>query len=251
MRLALFTPVAALWPVLRNFDVFIASLGSPRADASDLADNALYPLEPQEALPTYDPALEHRLAALHRELYTALLRPSEMFTGDGRSIGQVFWPDLRSTSVDALLEAFFYYFLRRTAHDVAVGDGLSVLRAVFFNHAASDPDLWIYSAEQRLSGLRDGFPIIRLELPTPRAARWQDLTFVINAYRGASPAGPGWFWGSLRRRPDGSVLATVECGVDPSAVESQRQDAAAAILKPQLCASLDAIFGWQRVGAAA
>ena len=113
MKFAIFTPTAALWPVLRNFDVFIASLGAPRADASDIASSSLYPLTPREVLPQYDAALEQRLSALHRELYTALLRPSETFAGEQRSMADVFWPDLRGTSIGALLEAFYYYFLRR------------------------------------------------------------------------------------------------------------------------------------------
>src|SRR5688500_15759575 len=150
MKLALITPSAALWPVLRNFDVFIAALGAPRANAGAIEDSPLYPLEPRELLPAYAPELEHRLSELHRELYSALLRPSEAFAQSEQSIADAFWPDLRGTSIDALLEAFFYYFLRRVASDVTVSAGLSVLRAVFFNHAASDPSLWLHAAEQRL-----------------------------------------------------------------------------------------------------
>src|SRR5947208_1182990 len=53
MQFAIFTPTAALWPVLRNFDVFIASLGTPRADASEIAGSGLYPLEPREIIPHF------------------------------------------------------------------------------------------------------------------------------------------------------------------------------------------------------
>jgi hypothetical protein len=251
MKLAIFTPTAALQPVLRNFDVFIASLGAPRADAGEITGSVLYPLELQEMLPRYDAELERRLGALHTELYTALLRPSEVFAKDQRSMADTFWPDLRGTSIGDLLEAFFYYFLRRVEGDVSVIDGLSVLRAVFFNHAASDPTLWVYSAEQRLTAARLEFPLLRVEVPAPVASRWQDLTFVVNARKGASPAGDGWFWGSLRRRPDGRVLATCECGVDPSIAGTAREHEAAQRVQQRLCATLDRIFGWQRIGAAA
>jgi hypothetical protein len=251
MKLALFTPVAALWPVLRNFDVFIASLGAPQTEARDIQSSPLYPLEPREMLPSYDGALERRLSSLHSDLYTALLRPSESFSRDNRSMADVFWPDLSGTSIAALWEAFFYYFLRTTAGDVSVSDGLSVLRAVFFNHAASDPNLWIYSAEQRLTAQRFAFPTAKVEIPAPAAARWQDLTFVVNTRLGAAPGSPDWFWGSLKRRPDGRVIATVECGVDPSVIGTPHEYEAAEIIQRQLCGTLDRIFGWQRIEAAA
>lgn len=251
MKLALFTPSAALWPVLRNFDVFVAALGAPRADAERISTSALYPLEPRELLPAYDGELEQRLKLLHHELYSALLRPAEVYARDPRSIGEAFWPDLRGTSIDALLEAFLYYFLRRAGDDVSVADGLSVLRAVFFNHAASDPHLWIHAAEQRLAGLREVFPTVQVEVATPLASRWQDLTFVVNEREGAAPAGAGWFWGTLRRRPDGRVVATAECGIDPSLAASGRERDAADLVQRSLCAELDRIFGWQRIGAAA
>lgn len=251
MKFAIFTPTAALQPVLRNFDVFIASLGAPRADAGEIAASGLYPLQPQNALPHYDAQLEARLGALHRELYTALLRPSEVFAADKRSMAEAFWPDLRGTSIGDLLEAFFYYFLRRVEGDVSVIDGLSVLRAVFFNHAATDPALWVHFAEQRVSAIRQEFPLLRAEITAPLAARWQDLTFVVNARKGASPAGDGWFWGSLRRRPDGKVIATCECGVDPTVVDSEREQEVAQRVQQKLCTTLDRIFGWQRIGVAA
>jgi hypothetical protein len=247
MKFAVFTPSAALWPVLRNFDVFVASLGAPRSNANELSVSTLYPLEAREALPRYDAELERRLGLLHHELYTALLRPSESYSRERRCLADVFWRDLRGTSIHALLEAFFYYFLRRTADDVSVVDGLSVLRAVFFNHAATDPALWVYFAEQKVQPLRQEFPLLRVEIQAPLAARWQDLTFVVNTRSDASPAGAGWFWGTMRRRPDGKVLATCECGIDPTLAGSTREHEAATQVQAKLCATLDHIFGWQRV----
>jgi hypothetical protein len=251
MKFAIFTPSGALQPVLRNFDVFMADLGAPRADAREIVAGPLYPLAEREPASAMDPVLEQRLSALHRELYTALLRPSETYADEKRSLAEAFWPDLRGTSIDALLEAFFYYFLRRVSADVSVIDGLSVLRAVFFNHAASDPSLWVYSAEQRVKPLRLEFPVLRVEVEAPVASRWQDITFVANARAGASPAGDGWFWGTLRRRPDGRLLASCECGVDPSIVGSEREHEVSERVKQKLGATLETIFGWQRAGAAA
>ncbi len=195
--------------------------------------------------------MELRLHSLHRELYTALLRPSETFARDRRTMSEAFWPDLHGTSIDALLEAFFYYFLRKVSADVSVSDGLSVLRAVFFNHSATDPSLWIYSAEQRLAELRMKFPTCKAEVVAPPYSRWQDMAFVINSSCGASPAGRGWSWGNLRRRPDGLGVASVECGVDPSIAGSHQELETVNIVGRDLAATLGSIFGWQPLGAVA
>jgi hypothetical protein len=244
MKLALFTPSAALWPVLRNFDVFVASLAAPHSSARSIAASPLYPVHLVEAPPQGSAALERRLDALQQELYAALLRPSEHYAGMTADMAEHFWGDLQGTSVASLLDAFYFYFTYQTAGDLSVVDGLSVLRAVFFNHESTDPSLWLLAAERRLQGLRLALPQYSVELTAPPSVRLQDLAFAAQLHVGASTGSSNWLRGSLRRRPDGLVGARLECAMDAGAVESGERDVAEQRLRTELEAAAQQIFGW-------
>lgn len=255
MQLALFTPGAYIWPVHRNFEAFIASLGAPAIDATDIASAACYParVRTDSAVSSLPLRLDRRLTKLHRDLYDALLRPGDYFAREERSFAEVFWPDLRHTAVDALFEALLFFFLHRSLDGLPVKAGLNALRAVFFNHEAADPALWLAATRERLTAERAAWPAHRVMLSAPPAARLQDLAFCIHTARFRPPQSAGWIVGRIRREFDGRLRVETECGLDPS-LEGPEQEAQRARVAVELTAeigsALHRVFGWQEARAA-
>jgi hypothetical protein len=228
MQLALFTSGAALWPVTRNFEAFIASLGAGAQSS----------------------ALDRRLVRLHRDLYDALLRPGGTYAETEGCFAASFLPDLEGSPADALLEALLFYFLRRRRAEVSVAQGLGALRAVFFNHETSSPDLWVEAGFERLSAQRAGFPIFEQRCHAPFAAREQDLAFISVNGAGRPARSCGWVWGQLRRQPGGRVEARLCCGLDPSLEDPAALADARSALATELEDALYRAFGWARREAA-
>lgn len=228
MQLALFTTGAALWPVTRNFEAFIASLGASARSA----------------------ALDRRLLALHRELYAALLRPSESLADQPGCFAGHFLPDLEDSPPDRLLEALLFYFLRRRRREVSVAQGLGALRSVFFNHETSAPALWVEAGLRRLGAQRAAMPEFELRCLAPLGAREQDLAFVIVNGAGRPARSAGWVRGSLRRQPSGRVEARLLCGLDPSLEDPAALEQARPALRAELEGALYRAFGWARQEAA-
>jgi hypothetical protein len=252
MELALFTPGAYIWPVLRNFEVFVASLGSAATGAETIAGSPVYP-----AVPRFVPdllgrssTLDARLQLLHRDLYTALLRPSRFFAGSNEPVSAQFWPDLVSTSAADLLDCFVFYFLGRGADEASVSDGMAVLRTVFFSHESTEPHLWLHYARERLNSLRSDLPVHTANSNLPAATRIDRLAFCATADRYAGPMGAGRVWGSVQRRGDGGLQAQLQCYIDPETAVQGGADRAAAGLDQQLRATLDSVLGTTEAAAA-
>lgn len=222
MQLALFTSGAALWPVTRNFEAFIASLGAG----------------------AHSGPLDRRLRQLHRELYEALLRPGDTYADQGACFAGHFLPDLEGGAPDQLMEALLFYFLRRRRSEVSIPLGLSALRSVFFNHETSSPELWIEAGFERLSAQRAAFPEFRCSCPAPLGAREQDLVFCIANGASRPARSAGWITGRLRRQPSGFVGALICCGLDPSLEDPAALELARPALASELQAALWASFGW-------
>jgi hypothetical protein len=255
MQLALFTPGAFIWPVHRNFEAFVVSLGAPALDAADIDSAPCYParIRTDSAVHALPPRLDERLTLLHRELYDALLRPAEYFAAEQRSFADVFWPDLRSTAVDALFEALIFFFLRRTLDGLPVRTGLNALRAVFFNHEAAEPALWLAAARERLAAERQGWPAYPVNITAPPAARVQDLAFCIHTGRFRPPQSAGWVTGQIRREFDGRLRVDAQCGLDPALDARERAPQLAQhgpVLQAEVAQALRRVFGWQEALAA-
>ena len=254
MELALFTYGAYVWPVHRNFEAFIAALGSPADAADNLADSSVYPAHLRPAMATHDLSLplrlDHRLARLHRDLYDALLRPIELAVSEERSFADFFWPDLRGSAIDSLLGAFTYMFVRRVPADMPVAAGLSVLRAVFFNHEVDEPTIWLGTAAQRLAAERAQIAERRLEFAAPGWTKVQDLAFVVVGERDRPAGGPGWITGGIRRQEDGHCYVRAEYGLGAGWDESAAGDDALTELDTEAQATIEAVFGWRQESAA-
>src|SRR5262249_55854516 len=159
--------------VHRNFEAFVASVGAPAFDAVDIGSAPCYParVRTDSAVHAMPPRLDSRLTLLHRELYDALLRPTEYFVRAERTFADLFWPDLRHPQVEALFEALLFFFIHRTLDALPVRTGLNALRAVFFNHEAAEPALWLAATRNRLTAERADWPAYRVNLNAPPAAR--------------------------------------------------------------------------------
>lgn len=252
MELALFTPGAYIWPVYRNFEAFIAALGAPVADAGELAAATIYPARRHadtvaHGLPG---ALDRRLALLHRDLHNALLRPAAQFKGKRQSFADCFWPDLADSAIDQLLSAFVYYFIRRSASDIPVETGLSVLRSVFFNHENIAPTLWLQSAMDRLASYRPSRQTRMLKFAAPASAKHHNLEFVVTTDSRRPAGGPGWLPGRAQRQTDGSCLVNVEYALGPSLEGVLAPNQVLTRLDNQARQALAAVFGWAREEAA-
>ncbi len=247
MKLALFTPGAYIWPVHRSLEAFLASLCAPARDELSLLSSPLYPatFEAEPPLTGMPPRLDTRLTQLHRDLYDMMLRPLHYFEREERSLAEYLWPDLRETSCGQLLEAFLYYFTRRTSAGVTTLQGLSVFRAVFFNHEQAEPEHWLHSSEHRLGQLRSGFETCSHSFVAPPATRVQDLAFAIHSGLERPPTSAGWITGTIRRWPDGLCHVETACGFDPAVATAEQRLMAAPQLANEMEAALRCVFGWQ------
>ena len=203
MRLALFTPVAYIWPVHRSFEAFLASLAMPARDAQDVASSPLYPAtvqadSPPQGLP---PRLDERLLRLHRSLYDAMLRPLGFFAREHAGFSDYFYADLHGTAFELLLSAFVFHFIRREARTLPVATGLTVFRTTFFNHEASEPAHWVDTALSRLAPERDAaqlWNILRGDMsfvgPRPALFNQEDLIELRtrNGVHSLTPGLTGW-----------------------------------------------------------
>lgn len=263
MQLALFTPAGYVWPVLRNFEVFIAKLGaqpalSPRslgartlgelANAEGLEKSPLYPANDSSELGQYEVDLRtsKRLETLHRDLYEALLRPSAFFLDSDKGMAETFWPDLRDTHIERKLEAFFFFYLRRTVRHLSLLEGLSVLRATFFNHEAVEPEHWLFTTQERLASLSAQDALIESVFDAPLDCRIGDMAFVLNTDQDRAPNSAAWITGTLRRAGDGRVKVHTQCGIDPWLADNRGElDAARAYIEAEIFGSLSYVFGWE------
>jgi hypothetical protein len=249
MDLALFTPGAYIWPVYRNFEAFIASLGAPADAADSIADSNAYPARhyTESGLADMPERVSQRLTSLHRELYRALLRPSELFDGEERSLPELFWSDLADTPAGGLLNAFYFYFIGRPATALPVTDGLAVLRAAFFNHEAALPELWLSSALERLKHLRASREVVTEHFNAPPSARSRDLAFALVSESGRSHLGAAWTTGRIRRTTTGLLAVDVEIGVEPAlAADAGQLERVRPQLAADVRANLERIFAWPR-----
>jgi hypothetical protein len=253
MKLALFTPGAYIWPVHRSLEAFLASLCAPARDELSVMGSPVYPatFEAEPPLSGMPPRLDARLMQLHRDLYDMMLRPLHYFEREERCLADYLWPDLRETSIGQLLEAFLYYFTRRTSGGVSTLQGLSVIRAAFFNHEQAEPEHWIHSSERRLAQLRDTFETCSHSFTAPPATRVQDLAFVVHSALERPPTSAGWITGTIRRWPDGLCHVETACGYDPAVATAEQRLQAAPRLAGEMQAVLHCIFGWAGPGAEA
>jgi hypothetical protein len=265
MQLALFTPGSYVWPVLRNFEVFIARLaaepqvGGPLLAARTLGEVAtaekkgaltIYPVGLPSDMEQYqiDPRMSRRLERLHRELYDALLQPSSFFITSSRGIAESFWPDLTGTLIERKLEAFFFYYLRRTIRHVSLLEGLAVLRATFFNHEAVEPEHWLHTTQERLGSLAATDPLLDITFDAPASTRVDDLAFVLNTDQDRPPNSAAWITGKLKRGKDGLVHIYAQCGVDPWLVQNPGElESARPYIEAEVQASVSYIFGWEPI----
>jgi hypothetical protein len=188
--------------------------------------------------------LDQRLSLLHREIYDALLRPSEFFDAEERSLDAYFWPDLKDSSIDQLLSAFLFFFAGRPASQLSVVGGLNVLRSVFFNHEASEPQHWVHTSLYRLMHTRPIVPQHAANFTAPRAARIDDMAFVVNTDPLRPPTSSGWITGRVRRGQNGLCQVRAECYLDESLADIELDSHARNALDTELrCGVFDA-FGW-------
>jgi hypothetical protein len=250
MQLALFTPGACIWPVHRNFEAFIAELGADACDAIDVLDSSTYPVrsKSESGVSRLSERMDHRLFALHQDLYRSLLKPTEFFHGERRSMAELFWPDLLGGSAAELLSALTFHFIQRPAEDASVIAGLRVLRTVFFQHEMTDPGLWIHSARENLAAHASNWSSLELQLMAPAATRLHDLAFTVHGRRDRPAESSGWFSGRIRRNNSGECRIQLRCGADRGMLEHNPD------LLQQRCSAetaryLCSIFGWQEAAA--
>ena len=248
MQLALFTPGASIWPVHRNFEAFIAELGAAACDAIDVLDSPAYPVrsKSESGVSRLSPAMDHRLFALHQDLYRALLKPGEFFHGERRSMAELFWPDLLGSSAAELLSALIFHFIERPAEDASVPVGLRVLRSIFFQHEMADPGLWVHTARENLAGLRGDWSSLELQLKAPASSRLHDLGFTVHAQRERPVDSSGWFSGRIRRNNSGECRVEMRCGADRGMLELDEERLRQRCLA-DTAKYLSRIFGWQEV----
>jgi hypothetical protein len=253
LQLALFTPGAYVWPVHRNFESFIAALGTPALDAPDIAVSRLYPARTRtdSATTGLPEALDARLLELHRELYSALLRPLSYFEREPRRFADRFLPDLRPTGAGALFEALVFYFGGRTFDNLSIPQGLNIVRTVFFNHEAAEPALWLETARKRLVAERAPLSALSGTLPAPPMTRLHDLAFCIHTAPSRPPSSTGWITGQVRRSFDGRAWVDYTCGRDPSLEAAERLAKARPQLEAEVSAALQTVFGWRQEAKAA
>jgi len=249
MKLALFTPGAYVWPVERSFEGFIHSLGGFGTDADSVTESTAYPADSladhQAAMPA---ELSARLVRLHRELYDALLRPVEFFRGSRQTLAEGFFPDLQGTRADALIEALMFFFVRYSGVEITVPRGLAVFRAVFFNHEAADPALWLYSSLERLKAERNPRSAAITTIEAPPGARVQGLAFALTGARNLPPSSSRMIIGEARRSTDGHVAIKAEYGLDPATPEESAEQREHA--RKEVARCINSVFGWQEVEAA-
>jgi hypothetical protein len=172
-----------------------------------------------------------------------------MYARDHRDIAARFWPDLLGTSIDALMSALMYGFIQREASETPVMMGLNTLRAVFFNHDASSPELWLHTARRRLRGERRELPLHEFSFTAPTYAKLHNLDFVINSERDRPAGGAGWLTGGARRQLDGTCLVTASHGLDPSVDSHNILQNVGSELELEARAAVGCVFGWQEVAA--
>jgi hypothetical protein len=248
MELALFTRGAYIWPIYRNFESFITALGIGGNEIETPVSGPLYPARARTGITSHSlpPALDMRLRRLHRELYDALLRPVEVYENHGTSLAESFWPDMLDTAVDDLLSAFFYYFIRQSARDIPIAVGLNVLRAVFFNHEAVEPALWLKSSVDRVAAFRRKLRLREVQVAVPASSKLHDLAFVIVSDSMRPTGGPGWISGRIRRLQDGLCQATVEVALGPPLESVMLTEEVLARVDQEALANLNFVFGWRQ-----
>lgn len=240
MKLALFTPGAYIWPMQRSFEGFIASLGAPGQPATDISGSPCYPVctgNHNADLGMPEP-MGDRLQVLHRDLYTALLAPPELFKSSHDSIAERFWPDLVGSNLDTLVNALMYFFTRTSGPGVTVSKGLAVLRGVFFNHEASEPEHWVHSSLERIASERVELPEHSLTFSGQFKPVVDNLAFSIVSGKDRPPSSAGLIQGRLSRGTDGRLNVTVSCGTDPSGTISPAE------LDSELRQVVSQVFGW-------
>jgi hypothetical protein len=126
-----------------------------------------------------------------------------------------------------------------------VVEGLSVLRAVFFNHEASEPQHWVHSSLRRLTPERREGPRFTLDFTAPPGARIEDLAFVINTDPKRPPTSSAWISGRARREEDGLCHVHCECGLDPSLEGRDLAEAERSTLEHELRSAVSDAFGWK------
>lgn len=250
MQLALFTPGACIWPVHRNFEAFIAELGADACDAIDVLESSAYPVhsKSESGVDRLSERMDHRLFVLHQDLYRSLLKPTEFFHGERRSLAELFWPDLQGSAAAELLSALVFHFIQLPAEDTSVIAGLRVLRTVFFQHEMTDPGLWIHTARENLASQRSDWSSLDVRLKAPAASRLHDLAFTVHGRRDRPAESSGWFSGRIRRNNSGECQVELRCGADRGMLEHNPE------LLRQRCAEdtaryLRSIFGWQETAA--
>jgi hypothetical protein len=252
MQLALFTPGAYVWPLHRNFESFIAALATRSDNASNISKSRLYPVKssPDRLALGITHAVDERLTTLHRELYSAMLRPSSYWKGDERLFVDAFWPDLRHSAADYLFEALSFYFTGRRLHEIDVLRGLALIRAVFFNHEAADPELWLDATRRRLSTDRNDFPQHRGVLIAPPTVRLDNLAFCIHSSTTRPALSSGWVRGEIRRQHTGHLMVQYVCGLEPGVESTGINPTTLSALEADVAFHLRCVFGWQEAIAA-
>ena len=254
MELALFTPGAYAWPLHRNFEGFIAALGEPVVDCEDVFSSPHYPARhfTELGFSRMSGRTNQRLLQLHQTLYQALLRPVEVFGGSKQALPELFWPDLVSTPVGDLLDAFFFHFTAAPASALSAVEGLNVLRVAFFNHEAALPELWLGHTLENMSKIRRHREESGTTWTVPGSARLKDLTFTLVTERSRSHFGAAWLTGRLRRDTTGHLLATVKFGIEPGlASEPVLLEQAKPRLEAEARQAVSQVFGWQEEEGAA
>jgi len=245
MELALFTPGAFCWPVQRSFESFIATLGTPIYPARSLSSSTLYPLRMRPPLSATQPgAFDQRLISLHQDLFKALLKPVHYFRNTKQSIAQFFWPDLISTAVADLISALMFYFVRQTAMELSVVQGLAVLRAAFFNHEVADPRLWLTTTKQRLKDEQAPWQSLSFELDAPFTARESNLELVIAGDRDRPHTGASWIVARTQPTAAGRIVIKASCGLDPSLDPATIPPEVRALIQTEVWNQFATVFGW-------
>jgi hypothetical protein len=254
MELALFTPGAFIWPLHRNFEGFIAGLGEPVAGCASVFESPHYPARhfTETGFTGMSGRTSQRLIELHRDLYSALLRPVQYYAGVKESLSSLFWPDLAPTPAGELIDAFYFEFIGAPVAALTAVEALNVLRAAFFNHEAALPELWLGDTLANLAPLRKPRAELAANWTVHGGAKLRDMAFTIITERQRSHLGAAWLAGRLRREPGGHLRAEVKLGLEPGlAADSAQVERVRARLEAEAQAAVAQVFGWPAGEAAA
>lgn len=249
MKLAIFTPGAYVWPVHRSFEGFVASLGTVNDSADSLWRSQLYPVDSRikQGTASLDGRHGERLQRLHREIYDALLRPSETYSGSTNSIESEFWPDLAGTPPAQLLQALMFFFLRTGIAGVTISKGLAVFRSLFFNHESAEPEHWLHSAIRRTSAECSKHENLDITYDAPAVARINDLAFTLMASQASAPVSSGMVSGRIQRNGP-RLVVNAQIGLDPTIPVDDREKLEQ--LRAEVKGNINQVFGWASEAAA-